>query len=93
MKYITSVIDIADFYHFRKNDTGLEDAIAFFKYITELNEFEFLPDESSPGDFYRVIVESMPGSSDGTGYKLKEKLSDNLRDVYETGTIRLRVIE
>lgn len=93
LKYITSDTRIADFYTFRKNETGLEDAITFLQYVTGLNEFEFMPDEDSAGDFYRVIVESTAAYGDGTGYRLREKLSDNLRDIYETGIIRLRVIE
>jgi len=93
IKYIHSVPGIADGQYIRKNDTGLEDAIYFFQYVTELNEFEFVPDMDKPGIFHRVIVESMPGFGDGTGYKLRELFSENLRDVYNTGTIKLRVIE
>ena len=92
IKYITSNNDLADFFVVRKNARGLEDAIEFLQYVTELNEFEFIPDRSNPGDFYRVIVESMPNYPDGTGYKLKELFNDNVPDIYETGIMKLRVI-
>lgn len=93
LKYITSAPDIADFYVIEKNATGLEDAIEFLQYVTEINEFEFIPDRDSPGTFYRVIVESMPDFPDGTGYKLREYFNDSLPDVYETGMMKLRVID
>lgn len=92
IKFITSSLDIADGIYIKKNPRGLEDAREFFQDITELSEFEFMPDRNQPGEFRRCIVESMPDFQDGTGYKLKELFNDNLRDVYETGVIKLRVI-
>lgn len=92
IKFITSRLDIADGIYIMKNSTGLEDAREFLRDITQLSEFEFMPDKNSPGNFSRVIVESMPEFQDGTGYKLRELFNDNLRDVYETGVIKLRVI-
>ena len=93
MKFITSRTDIAGGNVIRISNTGLEDARDFLRFITQLNEFEFMPDENVPGDFRRCIVESMPSFQDGTGYKLKELFNQNLRDIYETGLIRLRVVE
>lgn len=93
IKFITSRLDIADGNLIKKNANGLADARRFLQFITRLNQFEFIPDQSAPGAFYRCIVESLPGFDDGTGYKLRELFNENLRDIYETGLIRLRVIE
>lgn len=93
IKFITSRLDIADGTVILKNPTGLEDARDFFQDLTFLSEFEFIPDVSDTGTFFRCILESTPGFSDGTGYKLRELFNQNLKDVYESGVIRARVIE
>lgn len=91
IKFITN--ELMDGKVIRNNPTGHEDAIAFLKYITELNEFEFMEDENDPNTFSKVIVESMPGFADGTGYKLKELFDRGLQDIYETGIIKLRIVD
>lgn len=93
IKFITSRTDISDGINILHNDQGLEDARAFLQDITELNEFEFIPDTANAGIFHRCILETMPNFDDGTGYKLKELFQKSLRDVYETGIMKLRVIE
>lgn len=77
----------------KNNPTGLEDARAFLQYITQINEFEFMPDYSDTNNFYRVILESTQSNNDGTGYKLRELINNGLFDIYETGLLKLRVIE
>lgn len=93
IKFITSRTDISDGVNILHNPTGLEDARRFLQDITELSEFEFMPDVNQVGTFYRCILESTPDFQDGTGYRLKELFSQNLRDVYETGILKMRVIE
>jgi hypothetical protein len=93
IKFITSRADIADGINIVHNPTGVEDARRFLKDITELSEFEFLPDATDAGTFFRCILESTPDFPDGTGYKLKELFNRNLRDVYETGVLKMRVID
>jgi len=93
IKFITSRTDVADGVLIKKNSRGLEDARRFLQDLTQLNEFEFMPDRSSPGTYKRCIVERMPEFESGTGYRLRELFNENLRDIYETGIIRLRVIE
>jgi hypothetical protein len=77
----------------KNNHSGIEDARAFLQNITQKNYFEFMPDMSNPNFYYKVILESTPDYADGTGYKLKELFDKNLPDVYETGILKLRVIE
>lgn len=93
IKFITSRVDISDGVNIAHNTSGLEDARRFFQDVTNLNEFEFIPDSSTPGTFFRCILESMPDFPDATGYRLRELFNQNLRDVYETGIIKMRVIE
>jgi len=93
IKFITSRLDISDGVFIRNNPTGLEDALEFLNYITDIAPFEFMPDLSLPGNFYNVILESITEFQDGTGFKLRELFNRNLRDVYETGIIRLRVVQ
>lgn len=93
IKFITSRNDIADGNVIKKNNRGLEDAREFLQFITRLNPFEFMPDLNQAGDFEKVVLENYPGFNDGTGYRLRELFGQNLRDVYETGIIRLRVLE
>lgn len=77
----------------KNNPSGLEDAIDFLQYITLKNNFEFVADVASPSTFEEVILESSPGYPNGTGYKLKELLDQNARDIYDIGLLKLRVIE
>lgn len=76
----------------RNNPNGLENAVSFLQDITLKNRFEFMPDEDDSDEFSKVILESTPGSNDGTGYRLKELFTKNIPDVYETGIMKLRVV-
>lgn len=76
----------------KNNPSGLDAALDFLSDVSNKTKFEFVPNASSPSTFYKVIVESMPGIQNGTGFKLKELFTNNLPDIYETGVIKLRVI-
>lgn len=91
IKYISNVA--GDGYVIEKNFKALEEVREFLQFITGLAEFEFMPDRDAAGNYFRCIVESMPGFGDGTGYRLKELYDDNIADVYETGVMKFRVIE
>lgn len=90
IKFITNLV--MDGLIIRNNPEGLEDARAFFNYITQKARFEFVPDESNPDVFYKVILEKTPASPNGTGFKFRELYTDGLPDIYETGVIELRVV-
>lgn len=92
-KFITNRSDVADCINIRHNPTGLEDARAFLKYITRIRVFEFNLDANNPATFKTMIVESMPEFADGTGYRLRELINDNITDVYETGVMTMRVVD
>lgn len=76
----------------KNNPSGLQDAIDFMSDIIGKTRFEFMPDIDDPDTYSKCILESTPGYSDGTGFKLRELFNQNLRDIYETGIIKLRVV-
>ena len=90
IKYITN--NQGDNKVILNNPTGLADAISFMQDITQKRRFEFMKDVDDPDTFSKVILESTPGFSQGTGFKLKERFQDNLRDYYDTGLLKLRVV-
>ena len=92
IKYITSLPQPGNG-AIRNNPTGLEDAIEFMDYITQLNTFEFIPDISQPSTFDKLILESTQTDNNGTGYRLKEFFDSGARDYYETGILKSRVVE
>lgn len=90
IKFITNLV--MDGKVIKNNPTGLQDARLFLRDITTRSRFEFMPDIDDRSTFDRVILEQIPGNRTATGYKLKELFDQNLRDIYETGIIRLRVV-
>lgn len=77
----------------KNNATGVADARAFFLQVIDKVRFEFIPDIDTPATFFKVILESTPENREGTSFKLKERFRDNLPGIFETGLIRLRVVE
>lgn len=76
----------------RNNATGVANARTLMEYLITKAPIEFIPDESSPGTFEKVILESTPADSKGIGHKLKELYTDGLPGFYETGVMKMRVI-
>lgn len=75
------------------NLTGVNDLRTFMQFITNKGTFEFIPDVSDVATYYRVILESTAEDSDGTGYKLNEQYGRGLVGYFETGTMKLRILE
>ena len=91
IKYITNKIIKGQ--GFRPNATGFDDAVDFLTYLSSKGPFEFMPNSNDTSTFFTVIVESMPGNSDGVGYELKELVGKNLPDFYEIDGIKCRVLD
>lgn len=91
LKFITN--KLTDGSVIKNNRRGVEDTRDFLQDITQKNYFEFMPDANDPDTYYKVLIESTADYQNGTGYKLKELFGKNLPDVYETGNIKLRVVE
>ncbi len=77
----------------KSNPTGVEDARAFLQFITNKATFEFMKDIGDRDTFLIVVLETTPTNRDGTGYLLKELTNQNLPNIFETGRLKLRVIE
>lgn len=88
IKYITN--NTMDGEVILNSSTGREDAVQFLNYISKKKRFEFFPDRDDE-TLYKVIAESLPGYSKGTGFKLR--MMPGLFDIYETGSMQLRVIK
>jgi hypothetical protein len=76
----------------KNNPNGLQSCIDFLSDISQKTRFEFVPDINAPNVIEKVILESSPSYSNGTGFKLRELFSQKLPDIYDTGVIKLSVV-
>lgn len=90
IKFITNLL--MDDKVIRNNRTGVEDAQAFLRNITQRVRFEIMPDASDRSTFDKVILEQISGNSTATGFRLRELYNQNLPGFFETGVLRLRVV-
>jgi len=77
----------------KTNTNGISDMNSFMVEITKKGQFEFMPDMDDRDAYHKVILESVSGSKDGTGYELKELVAQNLPGYYKLTGIVLREIE
>lgn len=75
------------------NASGVANARSFMQFAVTKAPFEFMPDKNAPATFQTFILETTPTSSSGTGYKLDEQYERNLPGFFETGRLKLRLIE
>jgi|694.fasta_scaffold02549_15 hypothetical protein len=75
------------------NPNGVSDVRAFMQWLKDKNTIEFMPDKDDVASYYRVVLESSPGSNDGSGYKLLENFADGLLGYFDTGLLTFRIIE
>ena len=76
------------------NDSdGVESLETFMQFVINKKPFEFMPDSSTVSTYYKVVLESTSDDSNGTGYKLQEQHIRGIKGYFETGTIKLRIIE
>ncbi len=92
LKYATNV-DHGSSNIIRSNATGISELRSLMQFLTTKAPFEFIPDEDAPNTFYSVLLESTADDSKGLKYKLKEQYSQGLPGYFETGVLKLRVIE
>ena len=89
--FITDIVP-QDNQFIKSNPTGVDDAIDFLSNITSKAKFEFVPDIDVQNTFEKVILESTPSAETGTGFRLEERVNDNLPGYYRTGRLKLRVV-
>lgn len=75
----------------RGSSVGLDDLEHFCDFIITKAPVEFMVDEMNVSQFETLILEAMPGFSDGLGYRLREMTGENLSGYYETGVMIFRV--
>lgn len=72
----------------RNSSTGVEDLIAFMKFITNSGPIEIMKDFSVPATFDTILLETTVSSRTGTGYKLRELIRQRLNGYYETRNLK-----
>jgi hypothetical protein len=75
------------------NQNGITNLRAFMQWLMDKNYIEFMPDAAVSGTYFRLVLESAAGSSDGMGYKLQEQYARGLTGYWETGVLTFRIIE
>jgi hypothetical protein len=77
----------------RTNLNGKQDFLDFIRFMVTKGFAEFFPNEDDVNIFEKVLLESTPGNSDGTGYQLDEQYGRGLPDFYDSGRLVFRVVE
>lgn len=72
---------------------GVANLRSFMQFAVEKNNFEFMPDRNNKANFYKVLLESTDGNSNGTGFKLIELYDKGLPNYFESGKLVLRLRE
>lgn len=75
------------------NSNGVGALRDFMQWLMDKNYVEFMPDANSPNTYYRLVLESAPGSGEGMGYKLQEQYGRGLAGYFESGILTFRIIE
>lgn len=75
----------------KNNPTGRADFQRFMQNITTRAPFEFMADIDNASTFLKVQLETTESSRDGTGYRTKELLGNNLPGYFESGKLKVRV--
>jgi len=69
---------------------GVDNLREFMQFAITKGPIEFIENRETPAGFETMILESSPGSSNGTEFKLKELLGQNLAGYFETGKLKFR---
>lgn len=74
------------------NSSGVEDLQDFMQWITRGAQVEFMPDSATPSTYYKLVLDSGGGDSNGLGYKLQEQYGRGLVGYFETGVLKFRIL-
>lgn len=91
IKFVTDIVQDGNL--IKSNPSGVDDARAFLRFAITKAPFEFMESSSQTSVFETVILESTAESNNGTGYRLREMYDKGLPGYYETGKLKLRVLE
>lgn len=71
---------------------GVENAMAFLKYIRQKNRIEFMEDKNNRSIYEKFILTKSSSSSTGLEVQLFEMTGQNLQDYYETRLLSFRKV-
>ena len=91
--FVSDSISLADQTNILSDASGVSNTLAFLNFLITKAASEFNPDKDNPGSFYSLIIEKTSEASDGTAFLLRERVDENLRDVYDTGLLTFRIKE
>ena len=74
----------------KNNPAGISDAQDFLQEITKKNPIEFMVNINDRDTFNKLVLESTSTSRQGTSYKLRELVGQNLPDYYEINGLKFR---
>lgn len=70
---------------------GVDQLTAFMGHITDKNKIEFMPDRDDLDTFQKLLCEKTTGSTDGIGFKLREKWDVGAAGYYDSGIILFKL--
>lgn len=73
------------------NLNGHDELKSFMDHITNKNKIEFMPDRSNLDVFQKLLCEKTAASTDGIGYKLREKWDVGAAGYYDSGIILFKL--
>jgi len=91
--FVYDKLSIVDCQNFLPNASGVQDTLDFFDFLITKSKLEFNPDRDDPSIFHTLLLERTNRSSAGTGFLLRERVDESLRDIYDTGLIVFRIAE
>ena len=74
------------------NPNAIQEARDFLTFIIQKTDVEFMKDIANRATFDTVLLESSPGGRDGTSFKLKELMREQLEGFFETGKLKFRKV-
>lgn len=74
------------------NAQGVDQCVAFLKFLRTKSNLEFIPDRDLPNTYSKILLESSPFNEDGVGFKLDEMLDMGLAGFYRTGILKFRKV-
>ena len=66
---------------------------SFMDAIIDKGNFELMEDVNDPDTYVTILLEKAPGNSMGVGFRLKELTGEGMAGYFETGKLKLRLVE
>ena len=92
IKWITDRVRLKNSF-IGNNQNALSEVRSFLDFCITKQNLEFMENSSDRNSFDIVLLESTPKGRDGTSYELKELISQNLDEYYETGVLKFRRVQ